>query len=379
LKYDYIIAGSGCSGLSLLYKIYQTTELQDKSILVIDKDQKNKNDRTWCYWEQKLGPFESIVHSKWNKLEFITDSFQKKQALESYTYKMIRGIDFYNFVLDYIKKFKKVNFIFEEIIEINSYKDCCFIKTNKNTYEGKYVFNSTPIFNPKINKQNSLLQHFNGWVIETKKKSFDSKIGRLMDFNITQEDGATFMYVLPISDKEALVEYTLFSPDVLKKEKYTLALTRYIKEVLEIDDYTIKHKESGIIPMSLAKFKGNPKKNIFNIGTAGGYTKASTGYTFQFIQKNISKIVDKLKVDKYPKIPITFGEKVNQWFDKTLLDVLINRKMSGKDVFCKLFKNNKLETILAFLSNESNFSMKLSIMKSLPIIPFFISGIKQLK
>lgn len=379
MKYDYIIAGSGCSGLSLLYKIYQTTELQDKSILVIDKDQKNKNDRTWCYWEQKLGPFESIVHSKWNKLEFITDSFQKKQALESYTYKMIRGIDFYNFVLDYIKKFKKVNFIFEEIIEINSYKDCCFIKTNKNTYEGKYVFNSTPIFNPKINKQNSLLQHFNGWVIETKKKSFDSKIGRLMDFNITQEDGATFMYVLPISDKEALVEYTLFSPDVLKKEKYTLALTRYIKEVLEIDDYTIKHKESGIIPMSLAKFKGNPKKNIFNIGTAGGYTKASTGYTFQFIQKNISKIVDKLKVDKYPKIPITFGEKVNQWFDKTLLDVLINRKMSGKDVFCKLFKNNKLETILAFLSNESNFSMKLSIMKSLPIIPFFISGIKQLK
>jgi lycopene beta-cyclase len=379
LKYDYIIAGSGCSGLSLLYKIYQTTELQDKSILVIDKDQKNKNDRTWCYWEQKLGPFESIVHSKWNKLEFITDSFQKKQALESYTYKMIRGIDFYNFVLSYIKKFKKVNFIFEEIIEINSYKDCCFIKTNKNTYEGKYVFNSTPIFNPKINKQNSLLQHFNGWVIETKKKSFDSKIGRLMDFNITQEDGATFMYVLPISDKEALVEYTLFSPDVLKKEKYTIALTRYIKEVLEIDDYTIKHKESGIIPMSLAKFKGNPKKNIFNIGTAGGYTKASTGYTFQFIQKNISKIVDKLKVDKYPKIPITFGEKVNQWFDKTLLDVLINRKMSGKDVFSKLFKNNKLETILAFLSNESNFSMKLSIMKSLPIIPFFISGIKQLK
>jgi lycopene beta-cyclase len=379
LKYDYIIAGSGCSGLSLLYKIYQTTELQDKSILVIDKDQKNKNDRTWCYWEQKLGPFESIVHSKWNKLEFITDSFQKKQALESYTYKMIRGIDFYNFVLNYIKKFKKVNFIFEEIIEINSYKDCCFIKTNKNTYEGKYVFNSTPIFNPKINKQNSLLQHFNGWVIETKKKSFDSKIGRLMDFNITQEDGATFMYVLPISDKEALVEYTLFSPDVLKKEKYTIALTRYIKEVLEIDDYTIKHKESGIIPMSLAKFKGNPKKNIFNIGTAGGYTKASTGYTFQFIQKNISKIVDKLKVDKYPKIPITFGEKVNQWFDKTLLDVLINRKMSGKDVFSKLFKNNKLETILAFLSNESNFSMKLSIMKSLPIIPFFISGIKQLK
>jgi len=379
LKYDYIIAGSGCSGLSLLYKILNTTELKNKSILVIDKVQKNKNDRTWCYWEQNQGPFESIVHSKWKNLEFISDKFQKKQDLKSYTYKMIRGIDFYNFVLNYTQKFKNVNFIFEEILEINSFQDYSFVKTKKSTYEGKYVFNSTSIFNPKIHKQNSLLQHFNGWVIESKKKSFDSKIGRLMDFNISQEDGATFMYVLPISNKEALVEYTLFSPNILIKEKYTKALTKYIKEILKIDDYTIKHKEYGIIPMSLAKFKSNPKKNIFNIGTAGGYTKASTGYTFQFIQDNISKIVDKLKVGEYPKTPVTFEEKVNQWFDKTLLDVLINKKMSGKDVFSRIFKNNKFDHILAFLSNESNLRIKFSIMKSLPIIPFLISGIKQLK
>ncbi|MDA9638819.1 lycopene cyclase, partial [bacterium] len=53
MKYDFIIAGAGCSGLSLLYKILQTPSLQNKSILVIDKDQKKNNDRTWCFWEKK--------------------------------------------------------------------------------------------------------------------------------------------------------------------------------------------------------------------------------------------------------------------------------------------------------------------------------------
>jgi lycopene beta-cyclase len=67
------------------------------------------------------------------------------------------------------------------------------------------------LFTPKINTQNSLLQHFEGWVIKTKKPSFNSKIGTLMDFRLNQEHGTTFMYVLPTSAKEALVEYTLFS------------------------------------------------------------------------------------------------------------------------------------------------------------------------
>ena len=46
MKYDFIIAGSGCAGLSLLYKILLEPTLQNKSILIIDKDIKNTNDRT---------------------------------------------------------------------------------------------------------------------------------------------------------------------------------------------------------------------------------------------------------------------------------------------------------------------------------------------
>ena len=55
MKYDFIIAGAGCAGLSLLYRILQEPALQNKSVLIIDKDTKNSNDRTWCFWEKNSG------------------------------------------------------------------------------------------------------------------------------------------------------------------------------------------------------------------------------------------------------------------------------------------------------------------------------------
>ena len=378
MKYDYIIAGSGCAGLSLLYKILQTPSLQNKSILVIDKDQKKSNDRTWCFWEKNPGPFESIVYAKWNKLEFLSTDFKKELNLESYTYKMIQGIDFYNFVINYAKKFKNVSFVQESINSIDNIDKKAVLKTTKNRYTANYIFNSTNLFNPKINEQNSLLQHFKGWLIKTEKPVFNPEIGRLMDFRVSQENGATFMYVLPTSTTEALVEYTLFSPRVLDKEVYTLELKKYIKEELEIDNYTLIHQESGVIPMSLEKFEQNPKLNVINIGTSGGYTKASSGYTFQFIQKNIIEIINNLVEGNNIIQQTSFKNKYYQWADRTLIDVLLSNKLTGKDVFTKMFQKVPVEKILAFLGNESSFLEDFKVFTSFPVKPFLTSGIKQL-
>ena len=89
-KYDYIIAGCGCSGMSLLYRILRTSTLKSKKILVIDKTEKINNDRTWCYWERKNGVFDEIVYKKWKSLQFLSNNFTKKLNLNKYTYKMIR-------------------------------------------------------------------------------------------------------------------------------------------------------------------------------------------------------------------------------------------------------------------------------------------------
>lgn len=379
MQYDFIIAGAGCAGLSLLYQILQAPTLQDKKILVIDKELKNNNDRTWCFWEKEAGLFEEIVYKKWNTLEYFSPNFKKEFDLGAYTYKMIRGIDFYNFVFAAASKCSNVTFVKEHIIAINSNKKQAIVTSEKNNYTAKYVFNATSIFNPKITEENSLLQHFKGWIIKTETPFFNKNVGRLMDFRVSQKNGATFMYVLPTSTNKALIEYTLFSKQVLEKETYIYELKKYIKDTLQIDHYTIEHEEFGIIPMSLAKFDKNPSENIINIGTAGGGTKASSGYTFQFIQKNVAEIILKLKQQQYPVCNLSFREKMYQWYDATLIDVLISEKKTGEQVFTALFKKVAPEKIIAFLSNESSFLEDIAIMKSLPLLPFLSSGIKQLK
>lgn len=380
IVYDYIIAGSGCAGLSLLYRLINNPVLKNKKILVIDKSEKIANDRTWCFWEKGKGVFESIVTHQWKKLEFKTSSFNKTFDLNQYSYKMIKGLDFYNLVLNFAKKFNNVTFKFEEVQKIETDVDHAKVKTEKGNYLAQFVFNSTPIFNPKMDASNSLLQHFEGWVIKTKKAKFNNEVGTLMDFSVSQKHGTTFMYVLPTSAHEALIEYTLFTEKLLDKEYYRIALEKYIKEDLKIDNYEILHQEFGIIPMSLAKFLRNPKaeKRIINIGTAGGFTKASSGYTFQFIQKNTEKIIHNLLLGKSPNPEITFRESMYQWYDRTVLEVIISKKMQGKDIFYKMFKKLSIEQILKFLGNESSLTDDLRIISSLPVKPFLIAGIKRL-
>ena len=378
MKYDFIIAGAGCAGFSLLYRILQEPTLQNKSILIIDKDTKNSNDRTWCFWEKRPGLFESIVHARWNTLAFLSTDFEEKLDLGAYTYKMIQGIDFYNFVLQFAQKFTNVTFLQESIVAITSEENAAVVKTTERSYVGNFVFNSTGIFNPKMTEENSLLQHFKGWVIKTATPFFNSDVGRLMDFRVSQKNGTTFMYVLPTSTTEALIEYTLFTTTVLEKETYNTALEKYIKEELKIENYTISHEEFGVIPMSLAKFEKNPKKNIINIGTAGGFTKASSGYTFQFIQKDVSEIVALLKSGKNLNIDTSFENKLYNWYDRTLIDVLLSKKLTGKAIFTKIFEKNDPEKILAFLGNESTLLEDITIMTSLPLKPFLTSGVQQL-
>jgi lycopene beta-cyclase len=381
IKFDYIIAGSGCAGLSLLYRILSDPILKKKEVLVIDRAEKSSNDRTWCYWESQKGIFDSIVTHEWKTLEFLTSDFTQRFDLKNYSYKMIRGIDFYNHILSFAKTFKNITFKFEKIEKIQTDNNYAFVETEKNKYSSEYVFNSTNLFNPIINTKNSLLQHFEGWVIRTKKPTFNSKIGTLMDFRLNQENGTTFMYVLPTNSNEALIEYTLFSEKVLNKEKYKAELESYIRDYLKIEQYEITHKEFGIIPMSLTKFSRNPnsEERIINIGTAGGFTKASSGYTFQFVQKNSEKIISNLLKGKLPNPKRTFRDKMFEWYDRTVLEVMISEKMSGKEIFSIMFKKLSPERILAFLGNESKFLDDIKIMNSLPKIPFLIAGIKSLK
>lgn len=377
-KYDYIIAGGGCAGLSLAYRMAISKALANKKVLIIDQVQKNKNDRTWCFWEKEKGVFDSIIHHTWDFLVYKDHTFKKKMKTEPFQYKMIKSLDFYHFILSELKKSTQFNFCVEEICSIEVEKGKAKVKTDKSNYKADYVFNSTALFYPQMPKEKTFIQHFMGWEIEADHEVFDLNIGTLMDFDVPQEKGATFVYVLPTSKQKALVEYTYFTKEVLDKSTYEERLSAYIKNVLKLQDYSITHKEYGEIPMSKAIFPKHYKEKVIHLGTAGGYTKASSGYTFQFIQKHTQEIVGNLEQALSPVIESSFADKRYDWYDKTMLEVLLSEKMDAREFFGNIFRNSIPETIFAFMSNQSTWFQDISIMKSLPILTFAKAGVKEM-
>ncbi len=349
----------------------------DKQILIVDKKQKDRNDRTWCFWEQDEGVFQSIVSKEWQQLYFYSDTVSKQLEIEPYKYKLIRGLDFYTYCINFLSQFSNVQWLTAPVDEIVNEQGVVLVKAGSNVFKSKYVFNSI-IFEKPTLKTNEywLLQHFKGWYIKTSSGTFNSNSATLMDFRCSQENGTTFFYVLPISDSEALLEYTLFSKDLLKQEQYDAALKDYIANTLSIHEYQVTEEEFGIIPMSNYSFPP-VDGNIINIGTAGGQTKGSSGYTFRFIQKSVQRIVECLATAGKPEGFIK-QDKRFQFYDSVLLNILQHQTLQGADIFSDLFKKNKADSVLKFLDNETSLAEELKIISSLPTLPFAKAALKQL-
>jgi lycopene beta-cyclase len=377
-NYDYIIAGAGAAGLSLIMHLIDQNALDNKKILLIDKEDKNNNDRTWCFWQKNASLYEEIVYKKWNKLKAFGPNFEKEENIAPYNYKMIRGIDFYKHCINKIKATNNIDLLKASIKSITTSTNNAIVVADGKEYTAMYVFTSILLQEPKLKpSQNYLLQHFKGQIIETVKPVFTPDVATYMDFRVSQEHGATFGYVLPFTTNKALVEYTLFTANTLTTEQYNLGLQNYIMEFLKIEQYKVIEEEQGIIPMTDYKFK-KTDGNIIYIGTAGGNTRGSTGYTFNYIQKHSKALAIALKNGKNPIAIKNTISKNAQFYDSVFLEVLAKGTVQGKDLFCRILKHKKLTTLLSFLDDDNKFSNDIKIMWSQPKMPFIKAALKKL-
>ncbi|OYQ42493.1 lycopene cyclase [Flavobacterium cyanobacteriorum] len=374
--YDYIFAGAGLASLMTVHRMAVSGHFSGKQVLLLDADDKKINDRTWCFWEKEHGGWDAIVSKQWEKTLFGGTDYKKSLDFSPYRYKMIRGIDFYNYVFEHLRGYNDIVFKTERITGFQEGGGTVTVTTTEKSYTCNKLLNS--LYDPGAAQSNHkyplLQQHFTGWHIKTDRPAFNDREATFMDFSIAQKGNTRFMYVLPFAPDEALVEYTLFSEHLLPEAAYGEAITAYLSE-RGIYNFEILHKEKGSIPMTVYPFWEHNTKNIINIGSAGGWTKASTGFTFMNTVKQSARLVQFLREKEDFRM---FGKKNRFWYyDLLLLDILYRTNEKGAGIFSAMFRRGNAALILKFLDEETTFAEDIRVILQCPKMLFIKALLKR--
>ncbi len=351
------IIGGGCAALSLA-RLIRNLPNHKFNLFVGDKNKTHK-DHFWGFWKVKINKeaYNNANHvwSKWS-----INTYDSKHILTSvkHPYCVIKRKKWLDVCRKQLES-EKIKFFENDILEKD---DKLYVQNKK--IEGDLVFDSRP---PKL-PSNILLQHFEGFVVTSKEDVFDEKLVILMDFRCDQSRGMHFIYLLPFSKRKALVESTMFSKTVEKKEFYLTAISKYLKKYFNLIEFTKSDHEKGIIPMH---YIFNESKYIYNIGSRGGAVRPSSGYAFTFIQKQAFQISSQLKNRK--KIDTKIHNNIDLFLDKIFINVINEYPLLGPKIFSNLARTLNGDEMAKFMSGHASLLTTCKIIISMPKIPFIKS------
>ncbi|MGW6055469.1 lycopene cyclase family protein [Streptomyces sp. NPDC055189] len=373
------IIGAGAAGLSLAYHLSAATASRPPpSLVLIDAPQGplRPAERTWCFWEEGDGPFDAVTAASWDTLRVHgPDGTPVTRSPAPLRYKMLRSRSFEEFVaarLDAIPHLTRRTAVVDDVRDLAQGAEVRGTGRHGQalSLRARWVFDSRPL--PRLPPaRTTLLQHFRGWFLRADRPVFEPGVADLMDFRTPQPDhGLAFGYVLPTSPYEALVEYTQFSASVLDERAYDRALGMYLANQLGVEagHFDIRRTEQGVIPMTDARFRQRPGRSVFRIGTAGGATRPSTGYTFAGIQRQTRAVAAAWHARGHP-LPPPVHSRRSLAMDAVLLRALDTGRVDGAAFFTGLFDHVPMERLLRFLDGATRWDEDMRIGLHTPMGP----------
>ncbi|GMQ27693.1 lycopene cyclase family protein [Algoriphagus confluentis] len=369
--YDYIFAGGGCAAFSLIYYLNKSS-LKTKSILVIDPQGSSYPSKTWCYWAEKpleIHPPNQLV--QWNQLSFGRGKEKTLLKLKKLTYYHIQASDFFRNLREEFDSNPNINFFQDKVISCQT-STSGFIVTSEGgkQFSGDYFFDSRAE-SADWTDQNVLKQQFVGWKISLDYSFFDPDSVTWMDILSSENDQFSFGYILPYDTKHALVEYTCYSEKEIPYSLLEDRLKKYLDSHLESISYTPYFEEKGRIPMSTQFKMNSPHPRWINLGTRAGWSRPSTGFTFQFIQDYCRELVAELEFSgtvTQKKMPSR-----HYFYDNILLNIVKKWPKQLEHVFVNLFTSNSPDHVLQFLQAKTGVWEELSLLSKVRFYPFLKS------
>jgi lycopene beta-cyclase len=369
---DIIIMGAGCSGTSLAHHL-ENLGFSGKIELYDGRTSFNREQR-WCSWGEIPPSLEHLAKHSWENCLVSNGNYLKKCSSQKVTYKQIYAPDFFNF---FHSKWSEESsgiklFLGQKISKVKQKNNFVEVQTDGGMVRAKYVFDARNKGNQNVLELNDgknvyLHQTFLGWKVKFPRAVFDPETFTLMDFSVPQTNGLSFIYVLPYTETEALIESTSFSEETLDWHFHLSNVENYLSKVFGTD-YEIINEESGKLPMTTAPLPTKLDENIFGIGIAGGHIRPSSGYAFHRIQRHNQKIAEAIIAGK--PIPEEVAPSKFKFFDSVFLEAIKSKPETAHRFFMKLFSSVEIGSLTRFLLDESNFSDDLKVVLALPKLQF---------
>ncbi len=369
--YDYVFIGLGASNSLILLKLLQKGLLESKKVAIFEPDKKNSNDKTYCFWAAPNDPIvnelkQLITHS-YNAI-VVNDS--PLQNIQNQVYYYIQSIDLYAHTLQTVNKHHFPLFS-QKVETLSSKADIQFVHTSEGALSAHFVFDSrTPSWKNLKKSEIYLNQSFYGIHVRCDNDVFQENAFEMMNFNVDQSDFTQFVYTLPFSSRESLIELTRFGSETIQIPYAKEILDKKIKEVY--GNYQVIAEEFGCIPMTNYSNPHSEHKGVLNTGARANLIKPSTGYGFKNMFEFASVVSDKIannNTDHFNKINIE-SKKRFKFYDTLLLIILQKWPFLGKPIFSKLFKSQSIQTVFAFLDEKTTLFQEVKLFSSLPWPPF---------
>jgi len=344
------IIGAGMSGLSL------AVALAERGIEahVHEAAEAPPRERTFCGFEVERHSFSEVVGHRWHQVAIATEAGETRSSLDAHPYAMIAGGAFVDHALARLEG-SSVRLHFGQPV-------------TPSDLDAEHVFDSRPVPAPP----GTLLQVFRGRFVRAERPVFDPHRAMLMDFRVDQSRGVHFVYVLPTSSTEALVEDTYFTHEPITGADFDRTLDAALAPLGPLE---VTGTEGGVIPMSTEPASAKPAR-VTRIGLAGAVAKPSTGYAFAFAQRHAQAIAEALGRGAPP--PSGVRSERDRLLDAIFLARLDAEPDRAPELFHRLFERVEGDRLARFLMEAAHASDLLAVMRSLPAGPFTIEAMRVL-
>lgn len=376
--HDVVILGGGLAGLSLAVRLADQPRLRT---LVIEPRTSYGRDRTWCSWRLLPHPFASAVTASWQSWEVMrrdrrgrtVTSVQRSAALP---YDMIPSDRLWEAARARLRSAPQVELALgRRALDVAEGPDHVAVATDRGTVTAGLVFDGRP---PPPQPAGDLVQRFLGQEVATEAPVFDPGRVTLMDFAVAQLPGIVhFLYVLPTSPTEALVEDTWLAPAGIPLPDHRAAIRAYLGSRFGVAAYRVGFEEEGAIPMSPGLQAASRAGRVIPIGTAGGAVKPSSGYGFLAIQRMADDLAAALASGRRPE-PFQPRSPLARWMDEVFLVALRRSPEVAPRLFASLFARCPPEPLLRFLNDVGGPADTARVIAALPKLPMLAAAARTL-